>query len=230
MRVTADRHSPIRGAHTKSTAIPAGTGRTLHRNSATSAQPGRCSVPVTGSNMDCSSATPSQRRQRLSKSSLKQMDASRLWVQVKGTRNLQRYTRRNGCLRYSVPMGHAIRWLRSADPTPAASRLRRARDPRLGGARGPAGSDLLRGPDGSADRSAAAGRACPAFMRKRYSPVDGPDDGCTPRRRGSRWWRFYVLRCHGRWALLSPLDIVAVGVGLSGMMGPGCAAMSDAVR
>lgn len=45
-----------------------------------------------------------------------EMDASRIWFQVKGTRRIANYRRATGCYAYSVPIGHAMRWLRSADP------------------------------------------------------------------------------------------------------------------
>ncbi len=43
------------------------------------------------------------------------MDASRMWLQVKGTRDSQQYRRATGSFAYSVPIDHAIRWLRSGD-------------------------------------------------------------------------------------------------------------------
>jgi Domain of unknown function (DUF4365) len=45
-----------------------------------------------------------------------QMDASRLWIQAKGTRAISSYTRRDGRLAVSVGHAHLIRWARSADP------------------------------------------------------------------------------------------------------------------
>jgi hypothetical protein len=45
-----------------------------------------------------------------------QIDASRLWFQVKGTESLHRHRRKDGSLRYAVPAGHALKWIRSADP------------------------------------------------------------------------------------------------------------------
>jgi Domain of unknown function (DUF4365) len=45
-----------------------------------------------------------------------QIDASRLWVQAKGTRTISSYTRRDGRLAISVGRGHLTRWARSADP------------------------------------------------------------------------------------------------------------------
>ena len=44
-----------------------------------------------------------------------QMDASRMWLQVKGTEDSRQYRRATGSFAYSVPIGHAIRWLRSGD-------------------------------------------------------------------------------------------------------------------
>ncbi len=44
------------------------------------------------------------------------MDASRLWVQVKGARSLDRYKRRDGTYRFPFSVDHVMRWLRSADP------------------------------------------------------------------------------------------------------------------
>jgi len=44
------------------------------------------------------------------------MDASRMWIQVKGTESLARYRRRGGDMSYSVPTKHILRWARSADP------------------------------------------------------------------------------------------------------------------
>ncbi len=44
------------------------------------------------------------------------MDASRMWIQVKGTASLARYRRRNGQMSYSVPAKQVVRWARSADP------------------------------------------------------------------------------------------------------------------
>lgn len=43
------------------------------------------------------------------------MDASRLWFQVKGTRDIGRYQLKRGGLRLSVSKDHAIRWVRSTD-------------------------------------------------------------------------------------------------------------------
>ncbi|HST70473.1 MAG TPA: DUF4365 domain-containing protein [Solirubrobacterales bacterium] len=43
------------------------------------------------------------------------MDASRLWLQVKGTAVLERYQTASGDLRMSVTFDHALRWSRSAD-------------------------------------------------------------------------------------------------------------------
>jgi hypothetical protein len=45
-----------------------------------------------------------------------QMDASRLWFQVKGTTNISRFRRKDGTLRYSFSFEQVGRWLRSADP------------------------------------------------------------------------------------------------------------------
>jgi hypothetical protein len=44
-----------------------------------------------------------------------QMDASRLWLQVKGTGDLARFRRSDGLLRYSFTVDHLRRWVRSAD-------------------------------------------------------------------------------------------------------------------
>jgi len=43
------------------------------------------------------------------------MDASRLWFQVKGTRDIGRYQLKKGGLSLSVSKDHAIRWVRSTD-------------------------------------------------------------------------------------------------------------------
>lgn len=43
------------------------------------------------------------------------MDASRLWIQVKGTGNMDRFRLRNGDLSLSVSFDHALRWARSLD-------------------------------------------------------------------------------------------------------------------
>jgi hypothetical protein len=45
-----------------------------------------------------------------------QMDATRLWFQIKGTENIQRHTRKDGAIRLSFPFDQVLRWLRSADP------------------------------------------------------------------------------------------------------------------
>jgi Domain of unknown function (DUF4365) len=45
-----------------------------------------------------------------------EIDASRLWFQVKGTEHIARYRRQSGELAYSVPYAHAIKWARSSDP------------------------------------------------------------------------------------------------------------------
>jgi len=45
-----------------------------------------------------------------------EIDASRLWFQVKGSESAKRYRRRDGTLVCSVPAAHAIKWVRSADP------------------------------------------------------------------------------------------------------------------
>lgn len=45
-----------------------------------------------------------------------QMDATRLWVQVKGTEAIDNHARQDGGFSYSVSVDHAIRWARSADP------------------------------------------------------------------------------------------------------------------
>lgn len=45
-----------------------------------------------------------------------QMDATRLWFQIKGTESIQRYTRKNKEIRLSFPFDQVLRWLRSADP------------------------------------------------------------------------------------------------------------------
>lgn len=44
------------------------------------------------------------------------MDASRLWIQVKGSENLERFRRRTGDLSCPIPTPHLLRWVRSADP------------------------------------------------------------------------------------------------------------------
>jgi hypothetical protein len=44
-----------------------------------------------------------------------QMDASRLWLQVKGTASLDRHLLKSGDLRLPVSFDHALRWARSAD-------------------------------------------------------------------------------------------------------------------
>src|SRR5215212_5674101 len=43
------------------------------------------------------------------------MDASRLWLQVKGTGSLDRYRRKRGGFSLPVDLDHALRWSRSAD-------------------------------------------------------------------------------------------------------------------
>jgi hypothetical protein len=45
-----------------------------------------------------------------------EIDASRLWLQVKGTSNITKHRRRDDSFTYSVPVGHAIKWARSGDP------------------------------------------------------------------------------------------------------------------
>jgi Domain of unknown function (DUF4365) len=45
-----------------------------------------------------------------------QMDASRMWVQAKGTRSIDSHTRSDGRLAISVQRDHLTRWARSADP------------------------------------------------------------------------------------------------------------------
>jgi len=45
-----------------------------------------------------------------------EIDASRLWFQVKGTEHIARHRRHSGELAYSVPYAHAIKWARSSDP------------------------------------------------------------------------------------------------------------------
>lgn len=44
-----------------------------------------------------------------------QMDASRLWLQVKGTADIKRHLLKSGDMRLSVSFEHALRWSRSAD-------------------------------------------------------------------------------------------------------------------
>lgn len=44
-----------------------------------------------------------------------EMDASRLWLQVKGTERLANYRRGADMYSYAVPIGHAIKWVRSGD-------------------------------------------------------------------------------------------------------------------
>jgi len=43
------------------------------------------------------------------------VDPSRLWVQVKGTRDISRYRNPGGCYAMSVSTEHAFKWARSAD-------------------------------------------------------------------------------------------------------------------
>ncbi len=43
------------------------------------------------------------------------MDASRLWIQVKGTDDCERFRLKGGDFSLSVPFGHALRWSRSTD-------------------------------------------------------------------------------------------------------------------
>jgi hypothetical protein len=45
-----------------------------------------------------------------------EIDASRLWFQVKGTENITRYRKQTQNFALSVPYDHAIKWIRSADP------------------------------------------------------------------------------------------------------------------
>jgi len=45
-----------------------------------------------------------------------QMDASRLWVQAKGTRSIGSYARSDGRFALSTDRSHLTRWARSADP------------------------------------------------------------------------------------------------------------------
>jgi hypothetical protein len=45
-----------------------------------------------------------------------QMDASRLWVQAKGTRSIGSYARSDGRYALSMDRSHLTRWARSADP------------------------------------------------------------------------------------------------------------------
>jgi hypothetical protein len=44
-----------------------------------------------------------------------QLDASRIWIQVKSGESLARHRRKDGSYSYSVPYEHAIRWVRSSD-------------------------------------------------------------------------------------------------------------------
>lgn len=44
-----------------------------------------------------------------------EIDACRLWFQVKSTTSIDRHRRKNGSFAYSVPYGHAVRWVRSLD-------------------------------------------------------------------------------------------------------------------
>jgi hypothetical protein len=43
------------------------------------------------------------------------IDATRLWIQVKGTAVIDRYRSKDGSLRYSFPVEHVLRWIRTAD-------------------------------------------------------------------------------------------------------------------
>jgi hypothetical protein len=45
-----------------------------------------------------------------------QMDATRLWVQVKGVADSARLRTGGGWLRVGFPIGHVLRWIRTADP------------------------------------------------------------------------------------------------------------------
>lgn len=44
-----------------------------------------------------------------------QLDASRIWLQVKSSASLERHRLKSGSYSYSVPYDHAIRWVRSND-------------------------------------------------------------------------------------------------------------------
>jgi hypothetical protein len=44
-----------------------------------------------------------------------QMDASRLWFQVKGTANIESHRLKGGGLRYRISFDHALRWIRTVD-------------------------------------------------------------------------------------------------------------------
>ncbi len=44
-----------------------------------------------------------------------QMDASRIWFQVKGTRDLEKHRKEGGGLRLPIDFDHAFRWVRSLD-------------------------------------------------------------------------------------------------------------------
>lgn len=45
-----------------------------------------------------------------------QMDANRLWFQVKGTEHIERFRRADGSILYPFAMDHLRRWIRSSDP------------------------------------------------------------------------------------------------------------------
>lgn len=45
-----------------------------------------------------------------------EMDASRLWFQVKGTEGMDELARQGERFAYSFPHGHLMRWIRSGDP------------------------------------------------------------------------------------------------------------------
>jgi hypothetical protein len=44
-----------------------------------------------------------------------EIDASRLWLQVKGTRAIHKYSRTDSQFAYTVPLQNAIKWVRSSD-------------------------------------------------------------------------------------------------------------------
>ncbi len=44
------------------------------------------------------------------------MDHNRIWVQVKGTQRLERFrSKKEGIYKFKLPVGHALKWVRSAD-------------------------------------------------------------------------------------------------------------------
>jgi uncharacterized protein DUF4365 len=43
------------------------------------------------------------------------MDASRIWIQVRGTKNIARFGRSGGAYSLNIPLGLMLKWIRSAD-------------------------------------------------------------------------------------------------------------------